>query len=481
MKKIQLIISFGLTAFCGMAQLQDGTIDLTFEPQLEASSYVKSIAVLNNGQTIVGGDFSKGIARLNANGGLDTDFLIGSGADSVVAIIKIQPNGKILVGGNFASFNGTAANMLVRLNSDGTIDPGFQIGTGFSSSTSSSWTPGIVKAIALQPDGKIYVGGFFDQFNGISVTNLVRLNADGTLDPSFDAGASTDRTIHCMVLQPDGKLVTGGNFFSYGGFVGFIHPFLARVNPDGSADTLFRNNIEFGPINVSEVTSLALQSDAKMLVGGKFNYVNGVSAKQIARLNPDGTLDNSFNLNETIPSIYDEVNTVALQPDGKILLGGSVQSWISDTICRIIRLNADGLYDATFITENGVTGGDPYALALQNDTKILVGGNFNAYTEISRNGLVRLRNGETADLIESEVNSLQISPNPSTGIIHLTTTAEMQHGTITIVDVFGKIVVESTISSAANCQEINLSGQPKGVYYLMISADRIYATKVLLH
>ncbi|MDH4473261.1 MAG: T9SS type A sorting domain-containing protein [Fluviicola sp.] len=481
MKKIQLIISFALTAFCGMSQLQDGMIDLTFEPQLEPLSYVKSIATLNNGQAIVGGDFSKGIARLNADGGLDTDFLIGSGADSTVAIVKIQPNGKLLVGGNFASFNGTAANMLIRLNSDGTIDPGFQIGTGFSSSLSSNWTPGIVKAIAVQPDGKIYVGGFFDQFNGIPANNLVRLNVDGTLDTSFDAGASTDRTIHCMVLQPDGKLLIGGNFFSYGGLVGFIHPFLARVNPDGSADSLFIDNIEFGPINVSEVTSLALQSDLKILIGGKFNYVNGVTAKQIVRLNPDGTLDNSFNLNETIPSIYDEVNTIALQPDGKILLGGSAQSWISDTISRIIRLNADGIFDASFITGNGVTGGDPYALTLQNDTKILVGGNFNAYTEISRNGLVRLHNGETADLLESEMNGLQISPNPSTGIIQLMLTAELQNGTIIIVDIFGKKVVESTISTTASCLEINLSGQPKGLYYLMISADRIYSSKVLLH
>jgi uncharacterized delta-60 repeat protein len=482
MKKIQLVITFGLSAFWGMAQLQDGIIDLTFEPQLEPSSFVKSIAVLSNGQSIVGGTFSKGIARLNADGGLDTDFLIGSGADSTVSIVKIQPNGKFLVGGNFTSFNGMPANMLIRLNSDGTSDPTFQTGSGFSSSLSSNWSPGMVKAIAMQPDGKIYVGGFFDEFNGIPVTNLVRLNADGTLDASFDAGASTDKTIHCMVLQPDGKLLIGGDFFSYGGSGGIIHPFLARVNTDGSADSLFINNIQFGPINVSEVTSLALQSDLKILIGGRFNYVNGVTAKQIARLNADGTLDNSFNLNETIPSIYDEVNTIALQPDGKILLGGSTQSWISDTISRIIRLNADGLFDATFITGNGVTGGDPYALALQNDTKIVVGGNFNAYAQLARNGLVRLHNGETAALLENEMNNLQITPNPSSGIIQLALTSELHNGTLTIVDLFGKKVVESTISATGDCQEINLSDQQKGMYYVMIENEgRIHTSKVVLH
>ena len=139
MKKIHVLIVAVLFSFCGVVVAQDGTLDPTFIQEIGAVNTIKTIVTQNDGKTIVGGIFSKGIARLNSDGSVDPSFNIGTGADSTVSVVYLQTDGKLIVGGNFTSFNGIAANMIVRLNSNGSVDTDFLIGTGFHSSTSSSW------------------------------------------------------------------------------------------------------------------------------------------------------------------------------------------------------------------------------------------------------------------------------------------------------------------------------------------------------
>jgi uncharacterized delta-60 repeat protein len=169
-----------------------------------------------DGKIIIGGNFSKGdnidragVARLNSNGTLDTSFNpgTGTGAIGVVASIALQADGKILIGGNFSSYNGTARNKIVRLNSDGSLDGTFNPGKGLSESSD------FVHVLVPQPDGRILIGGELSSYNGTVLGHLGRLNYDGSLDPTFYA--RTDGEVDGMLLQPDNKIVVGGNFTGY--------------------------------------------------------------------------------------------------------------------------------------------------------------------------------------------------------------------------------------------------------------------------
>ena len=220
--------------------------------------------------------------------------------------LAVQADGKILVGGDFSKLGGggtgtTTRNRIGRLNADGSID--------------ASLNPNpnsYVYAFALQPDGKILVGGAF------STPRLFafRLNGDGSLDASFDPGA--DGEIYAVAVQADGKILVGGYFSKLGGGgVGTTtRKHVGRLNANGSLDT------GFNPGASGPVLTLAVQADGKILVGGSFATLggggSGTSRSDIGRLNADGSVDASFN-----PGANSNLNALAVQPDGKILVGGA--------------------------------------------------------------------------------------------------------------------------------------------------------------
>jgi len=130
----------------------------------------------------------------------DVGFGIGAGTNSFVNASVLQPDGKIIIGGGFGTFNGAVRNRVARLNADGSLDDTFDPGGGGNNS---------VYSIALQLDGKIVIGGAFTIFNGSVRNNVVRLNADGTLDNTFNPGSGSNNTIRAIALQPDGKILIG--------------------------------------------------------------------------------------------------------------------------------------------------------------------------------------------------------------------------------------------------------------------------------
>src|SRR5690554_437044 len=289
---IFLLWVFTLFLFCEKVEAQ-ATINI--DPSFNIgtgvtglNSSVHSIVLQPDGKILAGGDFTtfngttqNRIVRLNSDGSLDTSFNIGTGANHYVRAIVLQPDGKILVGGSFSSFNGTAQNRIVRLNSDGTLDTSFNIGTGFNEN---------VISVTLQPDGKILVGGHFTTFNGTTQNRLVRLNSDGTLDTSFNTGTGFSYGVTSITLQPDGKILVGGNFTA---FNGTTQNRVIRLNSDGTLDTSFNIGIGFNGYTVHSIT---LQPDGKILVGGNFTAFNGTTQNRITRLNSDGTLDTSFSI-----------------------------------------------------------------------------------------------------------------------------------------------------------------------------------------
>jgi uncharacterized delta-60 repeat protein len=211
---------------------------------------------------------------LNSDGSLDTSFAIGSGTDDGVWSIAIQPDEKILLGGDFGIFNGVSHNGITRLNKDGSLDNTFDAGIGATG----------IYAIALRPDNKILIAGGFFGFNGLSRSGIVQLNTDGSLDNTFNTGTGLTGGAFSLGLQPDGKVLVGGYFSFYDGN---NRNNIVRLNSNGSFDnTLFNRGNSFtleGEAN-DWVVSLAIQTDGKIVLGGRFTRFNNVSFNRITRI-----------------------------------------------------------------------------------------------------------------------------------------------------------------------------------------------------
>ncbi len=209
----------------------------------------------------------------------------------------------------------------------------------------------------------------------------------GQNDPTFNAaGSGTDRGIWSIVKQPDGKILIAGYLTTYNGVAANG---LARLNPDGSLDNAFQNNVGAGiqPSFINYIRKVTLQPDGKILIAGTFSTYKGVSRSGIARLNADGTLDNTFNIGTGINTNTNTIYTVLVQPDGKIIIGGNFTAFNGIPKNRIARLNADGTLDNTFLTN---ANNSVYTISLYGTNKILIGGAFNTINGTNRTGIARL-------------------------------------------------------------------------------------------
>ena len=249
----------------------------------------------------------------------------------------------------------------------GTRDPNFF--SGFD---------GYVYSLALRADGQVMAGGDFGKVDGESRNKVTRLKTTGKLDPSFDDGSLTLNTVKTLALQPDGKL------FVVSGLK------VVRLNASGTVDTTFNSGVG---IDSGSINTLALQGDGKLLVQGGFTTYNGVARNGVARLNPDGSLDDSFVPTTTLqaPSI------MALQADGKVLVSGFLRNNADfSTDFYVARLNADGSLDPDFSADAYVKE-RAYVLLAQTDGKVLVGGVFKVINGQARNDLARLNADGTLD------------------------------------------------------------------------------------
>lgn len=291
----------------------------------------------------------------------DTSFNVAdnfSGFDGIVKTTLIQPDGKIIVAGYFKLFNGTKVEKIARLNVDGTLDKSFN--SGASSSIS-----GDVYSMALQSDGKIVVGGNYLRFKNNEPDGIVRLNSDGSLDESFKTGYGVyTGTVNSIAIQPDGKIILVGSFSIYD-----LNDSknIVRINLDGSIDKTFK--VGFG-LSASEVNSVVLQSDGKILVGGLFSSYNGTPSNKLVRINTDGSVDESFKINF---EYNNNVFRLALQSDGKILVGGSFTKVNNNSVNGFIRLNTNGSLDENFKTtpSSNLNYNEVKSIVIQNDGKIV--------------------------------------------------------------------------------------------------------------
>lgn len=363
---------------------QDGSNDPTFNPSDTGfgngtDKPIETLVVQPDGKIIVGGAFQyfKGtsrnsIARINPDETLDLSFNPGSGANGLIKVIKLSPTGKIFIGGDFTEYNGVSRNRIALLNSDGSLDTSFNPQSGCNA---------IIEALAAQSDGKVVVGGKFTQCNGSVAGGIARLNSDGSRDSSFIA-TGADPTyfngppmVHELLLQPDGKIIVGGTFYS---FNSLSRRSITRLNTDGSTDGSFLGT----GFSSGSVLTLALAPDNKI-------YVGGWQVDYISRLNADGTNDTSF----TRPNMSGAINDISVQQDSKIVLVGLIN--INNDPQNIARLNSNGTIDNTFLTQGFDANSTCSAIAPSG--KIIVGGYFLTYNGAPRNFIASINSDGSAD------------------------------------------------------------------------------------
>ena len=322
-----LFAAMTLSAWGLSALAQPGAVDATFDSNTAIIGSVHAMALQADGKIVVGGSFTqvRGIsqtvpARIQTNGLLDRAYNRTSGVDGFVEAMAVQPDGKVIIGGSFASYSGSTRASVARIANDGSLD------SSFNCSVDS-----YIYAMALQPDGKVVLAGVFNSVNGTARGHLARVNSDGSIERNFNSTLGANDEIKTVTVLPNGKLVIAGSFTQYNST---NRQFVARLNADGNLDGTFKPDAIAGAF----VSQVAYQKDGKLFIVGPFTAVNGIARNGLARLNADGTLDTSFDQG---PGLTD-VTSIAVQSDGKLLVGTTgAQAFLS-------RLKSSGEVDASF-------------------------------------------------------------------------------------------------------------------------------------
>lgn len=377
-------VSIAPPAFLQVSAQSGGSVDLSFNPATGPAATIYSILLQADGKQVIGGSFTAAtggpgnyLARLNADGSRDATFDSGSVINGEVYAITAQADGELLIGG---AANGTSGGSLFRLDTNGGLDSNFH----------PIALDQAVMGITVQTDGKIIVGGGFSRY-------LVRLNADGSKDNSFDiAVGDFDGQVLSTAVQADGQVLIGGYFTTV---KGNYRQGIARLNTNGSLDTSF--NPHHDNYNAFYGKSISIQTDGKVLVCGSVGGSGKFSAFPIKRLNTNGTLDSTF----ANPGILDEIQTLALQADGNVLIGGYFAFGPGRTNRGIGRLSANGVLDPGFNPGPGAI--NVKSIAVQKDGKVLIGGTFTVINGVPRLSMARL---EARDLLLSPASVPENSP-----------------------------------------------------------------------
>lgn len=306
---------------------EDGSRDQTFVSK--ANEEVSSLAILDNGKLLISGPFVKyqneprfSMALLDNEGNLDQTFNVPVGAVASYFAVNVDANGRMYLYGNMRQVNGTITNSIIRLTADGSLDPSFPEGTGFA---------GGIDVFSFQSDGKLIVAGTFNQYNGISKNGMIRFNTDDSVDPNFTVNvAGNSGLVYDIYPLSNGKIIIAGDFTSVDGV---SRNYLARLNADGTIDESFNvNNI------LTSYTRIKILQDGSILL-----FKN----TSIAKYSPDLELVSNFKT-----PVFDSETTIAgitEAEDGKMYVYGYFSLYTSELVTRrIIRLNANGSLDNSF-------------------------------------------------------------------------------------------------------------------------------------
>ncbi len=479
------------THFSTQIIAQPGTLDLTFgtngilTASLDSfSDKANAVVIQDDGKIILGGstqssyttaDFA--LIRYNTDGTLDNTF--GTNGQVITTIenrskgyaVTLQNDGKILLGGSSKFFINIA-----RYHTDGNLDTTFGNGgkvitdvIGYYSET--------CKSVAIQNDGKILVGGYGQESgNDNPYFMIVRYLENGTQDPTFGTNGVVIGDIgvgHSIQVQNDGKILLGGS-----SNLSFA---IERYTNNGILDNTFGTNgkvtTQFGNSN-SYGHSMQLQNDGKIILGGYSSW-NTVDMA-LARYNTDGTLDNTFGVNGRVITPFgnsSKGNAIAIQNDGKIILGGHASNNANALNFALLRYNIDGTLDNTFGTDGktltpiGISYSIGQAIDINSDGKVVLAGV--AYIDSNLNIAVTRYHGDPTIGIKENITTdgtSSIYPNPFSAFTTIHINTPVQHADLTIYNANGEMV----------SQKNNIGGQdiqfyrnhlPNGVYFFQLKEN----------
>ena len=338
---------------------------LDFGTGFDSDVYV----TVDNTNWLVGGGFNNykdspkpKITLLDVYGNVVPSFNAGTGFDNPITNIDVY-GGKYMCSGYFTTYNGTSSAFIARINSDGTYDGTFNVGTGFNDGFF-----GGVEKIVHQSNGKYVVIGDFTSYNGTTISYIIGLNDDGTINSGFNVGTGLDSRGFALTVTNSDKIYAAGLFTSYNGNTSNG---VVRINADGSYDNTFDASSGF---NGDFLHDIKEQSDGKIIVVGTCTSYAGNSVGKIVRINSGGTYYSTFNNGGV--GFDDTPYKIKIQTDGKILIGGSFESYNGITKKRMIRLNSNGSIDNRFDTGNIFADNGVQSINILSNGNILVGGSF---------------------------------------------------------------------------------------------------------
>lgn len=439
------------------AWAQSSGIDPTFPP-VQATfvvngtvspAFVSDVVRQADGKYIIGGDFTaiNGVpaaylARLEANGTVDAAFTAASAANGPVTSLALQPDGRLLVGGTFTTLGGSPRALLGRLLASGAPDPTF---APYTPATTAGMSVG---KVLVQPDGQVLLCGLFNlRGAGFASQRIARLNGStGQYDTSFEYTLPTpDTSPSTILLQPDGYVVVGGSGPSYRRAA-----MLARLKPDGTVDGTFAG---LESTYTSELNTLALDNTGKIYAGGMFQ--NGPGNAFVRRYLPNGTIDNSFAYYQTNAQTVLYVKALAVQPNGRVLVGHGAAE----------RVQPGGSADASFLA--GISGTIRHFL-VQPDGAIMIAGR--ALTGTSAAGSVGLLRVLDANVLHTAPSAAQARtaawPVPAHNILYLSLDATSCPQRVQLLDALGRTV--RTLNQPTATATLPVEGLPAGTYLVQV-------------
>ena len=421
----------------------NGRIDNSFNGGIGANSPILQLVNQADDKILVAGHFTaynsvlaEGLVRLNPNGTLDNSFH-ASISDSLIDLqqIALQNDGKIIVAGLWSFEPGTYPFYTTfRLNADGTRDYSFQqsfTGSGdlhakvvkikfeadgsmlvavqlrdagssipyhgalmrIDSMGNKTAFSGFfwITDLLVQQDGKIIVAGLSDEEWYILKRKVVRLTSDFQADSTFvfndenEYRSASECFINTASLQSDEKIIIGGHFFEVNGIVANN---IARLHTNGTVDDSFNQHRGCN----GTVLTTAIQSNERIIIAGSFSRYNSSSVNSIARIRKNGHFDFSFNPGT---GANGKINTVAIQSNGKILVGGKFTSFNGNECHNIARLNSNGSFDGSFTAQ---TDGEVRKIKIDSDSRIVLGGDFKNVNSSTASGIARLHPSGNMDV-----------------------------------------------------------------------------------
>ena len=439
-------------AFSSFDGQRGSVIEYTFDgqpvggprPRVSEPSLVSTLAVQPDGKILVGGDFNwlngapaDNLGRLRPNGDADTTFNARCGTDGMVYKVALLPTGEVLAGGSFRLVNGQNSPALVRLAATGQPDAGF---VPFPTSVGPSGLVTRVTALLPLAGGDVVVGGNLNN----NQHSLLRLGRSGQQQWAYNVGV-----VQTLGLQPDGKILAAGSR-------------LTRVLPGGQLDP----SLQYAAGSSDMVRDLAVQPDGRILLTGQLSISGGV--RQLTRVSPTGALDASFT---PLGRSNTGSSSLLLLPDGRVMMSGgsAVPAGPVSNSFGLWRYFADGSPDFSMPSLLGQALDHVATMALQPDGQLLIGGSFKAINGNPQFSLARLTAASVLPVRPARAAAeLDIYPNPSHDYLVVTLAAAARPQRLTLLDLLGRPALTRPVAATARQLTLDVRGLPVGAYLLRV-------------